>query len=110
MSMHPRKSILATASDDATWKLWNIPDGKLLMGGDLHTDWISGIDFHPRGNLLATSSADGTARIWDFSKNGECTHTFKDHIQVVWDAKFSDTGDFLGTASMDQSVKIWDVQ
>lgn len=59
------------------------------MGGEGHTDWLSGVDFHPRGNLLATSSADGSAKIWDFGKNGECVNTFKDHIQVVWDAKFN---------------------
>ena len=110
MAMHPKKSILATVSDDRTWKLWNIPEGKYLMGGEGHTDWLSGVEFHPRGNLLATSSADGSAKIWDFGKNGECVNTFKDHIQVVWDAKFNWTGDFLGTCSMDQSIKIWDVE
>lgn len=26
--VHPKKPVLATASDDNTWKLWNIPDGK----------------------------------------------------------------------------------
>jgi len=50
--MHPKKSVLATASDDTTWKLWSIPDGKLLMGGEGHSDWLAGIDFHPKGGLL----------------------------------------------------------
>jgi len=48
--MHPKKSILATASDDQTWKLWNIPDGKMLMMGEGHTDWLSSVSFHPKGN------------------------------------------------------------
>jgi len=108
--MHPKKSVLATASDDTTWKLWNVPDGKLLMGGEGHSDWLSGIDFHPKGGLLGTCSADGSAKLWDFAKNGECTATFKDHTQVVWDIKFHDSGDFFGTCSMDQSIKIWDIE
>lgn len=102
--------MLATASDDCTWKLWNIPEGKLLMTGEGHSDWLSGVDFHPRGSILATSSADGTVRLWDFSRNGECVQVFKDHVQVVWDCKFNDTGEFIATCSMDQSIKIWDLE
>ena len=25
IALHPRKSILATASDDYTWKIWTVP-------------------------------------------------------------------------------------
>ena len=27
LAMHPRKSIVATASDDYTWKIWTLPAG-----------------------------------------------------------------------------------
>jgi hypothetical protein len=27
LAMHPRKSIVATASDDYTWKIWTLPNG-----------------------------------------------------------------------------------
>jgi WD40 repeat protein len=49
MAIHPRKPFLATASDDLTWKIWSIPNGELIMSGEGHKDWVSGIDFHPRG-------------------------------------------------------------
>lgn len=78
IAFHPRKSILATASDDFTWKIWTIPNGDLIMSGEGHKDWISGIAFHPRGSHLATSSGDCTVKIWDFL-NASCSHTFKDH-------------------------------
>jgi WD40 repeat protein len=58
VSYNPKKDIVATGSDDTTWKLWSIPNG--------HLDWIGGVEFHPRGNLLATASGDGTVKIWDF--------------------------------------------
>jgi WD40 repeat protein len=48
LRMHPKKPIVATSSDDATWKLWSLPTGELIMSGDGHKDWVSGIDFHPR--------------------------------------------------------------
>jgi WD40 repeat protein len=78
IALHPRKSILATASDDYTWKIWTIPQGDLIMSGEGHKDWVSGIAFHPRGSHLATSSGDCTIKIWDFM-NASCSHTFKEH-------------------------------
>ena len=31
VAFHPRKQILATVSDDETWKLWSVPNGDLIM-------------------------------------------------------------------------------
>ena len=66
LSFNPKKDILATGSDDTTWKLWSVPNGDLIMSGEGHLDWVGGVEFHPRGNLLATASGDGTVKIWDF--------------------------------------------
>ncbi len=52
------------------------------MSGEGHKDWVSGTDFHPRGSHLATSSGDCTIKIWNFI-SATCTHTFKEHIQVI---------------------------
>merc|ERR1719262_2141652 len=59
----PHKPILATVSDDATWKLWSVPNCDLVMSGEGHRDWISGVDFHPAGSHLATASGDRTVKI-----------------------------------------------
>ena len=58
LALHPRKAIIATASDDATWKMWDIPSGDLIMSGDGHRDWVAGVDFHPAGTHLASASGD----------------------------------------------------
>jgi len=108
IAMHPKKSIIATGSDDLTWKIWTIPNGELIMSGEGHKDWISGIDFHPKGTHLATCSGDSTIKVWDFV-HASCVHTFKDHIQPVWSVAFNDTGDFLVSASMDHSCKLFDL-
>lgn len=109
MAIHPKKPIVATVSDDTTWKMWALPTGKILMSGDGHSDWLSGCDFHPQGTHLATSSGDSTIKIWDFY-NSCCSATFTGHSQAVWACEFHDCGDFLVSCSLDHTTKLWDVQ
>ncbi|KAJ3195929.1 Talin-1 [Irineochytrium annulatum] len=99
VKFHPKKMMLATVSDDKTWKVWGFPSGDIIMSGGAHKSWISDCDFHPRGAHLATSSGDGTVRLWDFD----------DHTQAVWSCAFHDSGDFLVSSSMDHTAKLWDI-
>ena len=108
LSYNPKKDIVATGSDDTTWKLWSVPNGDLIMSGEGHVDWVGGVEFHPKGNLLATASGDGSVKIWDFV-HACCAHTFSEHGQPVWKVAFHDTGDFLLSSSMDHTVKMWDL-
>ena len=108
LAAFPKKPVIATVSDDTTWKLWSIPDGELIMSGDGHREWVASCDFHPAGTHLATCSGDGLVKLWDF-KNASCAATFSDHTQVTWDVAFHHTGDFLISASMDQTAKLWDL-
>ncbi|KAK3787722.1 hypothetical protein RRG08_019859 [Elysia crispata] len=108
VALHPRKQILATCSDDHTWKMWAVPSGDIIMTGEGHSDWVSDCDFHPAGSSLATTSGDSTVKIWDFSK-AACVHTFTDHTAAVWSCSWHTCGDFLATSSMDNTAKVWDL-
>ena len=107
-AFHPHKPILATVSDDMTWKLWSVPNCDLVMSGEGHRDWVAGVDFHPAGTHLATSSGDKTVKVWDFA-GASCATTFTDHTQAVWDCAFHHTGDFLASCSMDHTTRLWDL-
>ncbi|KAJ7560100.1 hypothetical protein O6H91_04G113500 [Diphasiastrum complanatum] len=106
--IHPKKPVVVTASDDATWQMWGLPTGDLIMTGGGHKDWVSGIDFHPSGMQLVSSSGDCTVKIWSFEK-ARCVHTFFDHTQAVWAVAYHDTGDVLVSASLDHTARIWDL-
>jgi len=108
VAFHPKLPVIATASDDHTWKMWSMPEGHLVLSGEGHRDWVSGIAFHPRGSLVATTSGDATVKIWDVSKES-CRHTFTDHTQAVWACAYHDLGDFLVSCSMDQTTKAFDM-
>lgn len=109
IAFHPKVPVVATASDDHTWKMWSIPEGQLMLSGEGHKDWVSGVVFHPRGSLVATCSGDSDVKIWDVAKE-KCKNTLTDHSQAVWAVAFHDLGDFLVSCSMDQTTKAFDMQ
>lgn len=108
LAVHPRKSFIATGSDDLTWKIWGVPNCELIMSGEGHKDWISGIDFDPNGTRLATCSGDSLVKVWDFI-DVKCAATFTDHIHPVWSISYHHSGHFLVTGSMDHSSKLLDI-
>lgn len=78
LAYNQEKKILATCSDDSTWKLWSVPNGDLIMSGEGHQDWASDVSFHPDYHMLATSSGDGTVKVWDILKT-KCAITYNEH-------------------------------
>lgn len=69
VALHPRKQIIATTSDDHTWKMWSVPSGDLIMTGEGHTDWVSSCDFHPSGGKLATGLLSLNAHDFQSTEN-----------------------------------------
>ena len=109
VALHPTKPILATAGDDAVWKMWALQGGELIMSGDGHKGWLSGVEFSPAGRQLASSAEDGTVKIWDFEAS-RCVQTLVEHTQACWDlAYMSDCPEFLVSCSMDHTAKLWDL-
>lgn len=109
LAYHPKKQVLATASDDQTWKLWSIPNGELIMSGEGHLDWVAGVDFNPAGTHLLSASGDGTVKLWDFER-AACSATLTDHAQPVWGVSWHYSGGFFASCSMDATARLWDVE
>lgn len=117
-------SMLATASEDSTIKLWSIPDdweptdekgiGKKgenfsdsLMELDGHRKKVTLIRFHPTAsNCLLSTSADHTVKVWDIEAAEAISTIETSNLtqDIVWDLR----GDQYATSNKDKSVKIID--
>merc|ERR1711991_1021638 len=79
-AFHPFNDfIIASASEDCTTKVWQVPEGgpsenvtEPLMTLSGHGRKVGQLQFHPvAANILASSSTDLTIRLWDIEKAEE---------------------------------------
>jgi WD40 repeat protein len=116
VAFSPDGTRLATASNDATAKVWDLTTGRELftLTGHTYTEdgfpyqGVGHVVFSPDGTRLATSGGDGTARLWD-AMTGQELLTLSAHSQVVTGVAFDASGARLATVSFDGTAKVWDV-
>lgn len=124
-------SIVASASEDATVKLWDYETGEFERTLKGHTNAVQDVAFDPKGNLVgtacflppsvfflfiylkrhqypATCSADLTIKLWDGTNEYVCIKTLFGHDHNVSAVAFMPSGDLLVTCSRDQTIKIWE--
>ncbi|KAH8741989.1 coatomer protein complex subunit alpha [Cryptosporidium ryanae] len=85
VSFHPTLSLLASASDDRTIKLWRYNDIKAWEIDTLrgHFNNVSCVIFHTNKDWLLSDSEDRTIRVWDLSKR-TCIHTYRRDSDRFW--------------------------
>jgi hypothetical protein len=115
MAFSPFKdNILATASDDATCKLWEIPSGGLRqnLNQDLitykgHTRRVSLVKFNPVAeNVMATASTDYSLHVWNSAK-GE-TYAKVDIGDIPTSLDWNTVGSLVGVTTKKKMINIFD--
>lgn len=109
VAFHTDGALLASASYDSTWRLWDVETGTEILLQEGHARPVSRVAFHPDGSLLASAGLDRTTIIWDM-RSGRSAMTFSGHMDSIQGLDFCPDGFHLATGSADNSIKIWDLR
>jgi len=111
-------SILASASEDMTVKIWGIPDGGLTQNikdplVDLtgHSRKVTLLRFNPTANnVLASAGGDQVVKLWDIEKGVEIASLNDSHEQLIQDIVWDYKGNTYATSSKDKNVRLVDAR
>ncbi|MBW4498709.1 MAG: CHAT domain-containing protein [Scytonema hyalinum WJT4-NPBG1] len=110
ISFSPDGQILASASQDASIKVWQ-KNGRLLQTLKGHKDGVFKAIFSPNGQILTAASFDNTITVWRYNST---TGLFEVHPFLrlsdkdgVWAIALSPDSKILATASQNGKVKLW---
>jgi WD40 repeat protein/DNA-binding SARP family transcriptional activator len=104
----PDDTLLASASQDGTARLWDPATGTELRSLAGHAGPVCGMAFSPDGGWLATGGEDGMARLWD-TETGEELLAVSGHAAGIGAVAFDPSGRLMATAGGDGLTKVWDV-
>ncbi|KAI0703560.1 miller-Dieker lissencephaly protein [Cytidiella melzeri] len=109
VAFHPTFSIIASASEDFTVKIWDWETGEFERTLKGHTRNVNDLDFDSKGNLLATASSDLFIKIWDTQNEWKNSKTFPGHEHTVSCVRFMPGDQQIMSASRDKTIRIFDV-
>lgn len=108
------ENLVASASDDATVKVWQIPDGGLtedmeeaavVLKG--HQRKVTIVEWHPTANgVLFSASADLTVRSWNIT-TGEQIKQYEAWTDTIYGLSFNYDGSQFATTSKDKKVRVF---
>lgn len=65
-----------TGSNDCSWRMFRLPGGEPVMGGEGHSGWLTAVAFHPLATVLASGAGDAAVKLWSFRRR-RCVATLQ---------------------------------
>lgn len=110
VATHPVFSLIASASEDTTIRLWDHETNQYERTLKGHTGAVTSVSFDSKGARLASASTDMTIKLWDLNSY-MCVKTMKGHDHTVSQVKFlfCELEEHLASCSRDNTIKLWNL-
>ncbi|KZV71433.1 WD40 repeat-like protein [Peniophora sp. CONT] len=120
--INAKKTMIASASDDHTARIWLGSTIKIHADGTAPPHVTQCVVLRGHGasvnsvgwsggdrEIVATASFDKHMRLWD-PRTGQCTHHFFDHTGPIFTLSFNKSGRLLATGAQDGLLHLYDMK
>lgn len=109
VAWHPNCHYVASGSDDASVRLWDVRSGGAARVLPRHRAPVTSLAFSHDGLSLASGDEDGGLLVWDLAAGAARRAAPSAHDGAVWALAWAHgPGGALASGGADDAVRVWD--